>query len=71
MGGFQAEGPIWKRALRYIVGLIGVVILWMVLGAVFPRQEELISYSLRYLRYALVGFWVTGGAPWLFLRFSL
>lgn len=71
MGGFQVEGPIWKRALRYIVGLTGVVILWMGLGAVFPRQEELISYSLRYLRYALVGCWVTGGAPWLFLRFSL
>jgi membrane-associated phospholipid phosphatase len=70
-GGFQAEGPIWKRALRYLIGLIGVVILWMGLGAVFPRQEELVSYILRYIRYALVGFWVTGGAPWLFFRFNL
>jgi membrane-associated phospholipid phosphatase len=70
-GGFQAEGPIWKRVLRYLIGLIGVVILWMGLGAVFPRQEELIAYILRYLRYALVGFWVSGGAPWLFFRFNL
>jgi hypothetical protein len=26
---------------------------------------------LRYLRYTLVGFWVTGGAPWLFARLGL
>jgi len=71
IGGYQADGPIWKRALRYIIGLVGVVILWMGLGAVFPRQEEVISYSLRYFRYALVGFWVAAGAPWLFFRFKL
>jgi len=70
-GGFRAGGPVWKRALRYLIGLIGVVILWMGLGAVFPRQDDLVSYILRYLRYALVGFWVTGGAPWLFFRFNL
>jgi membrane-associated phospholipid phosphatase len=71
MGGFQAEGSIANRALRYFIGLIGVVILWMGLGAVFPRDEEIVSYSLRYLRYALTGFWVAGGAPWLFFRFKL
>jgi hypothetical protein len=43
----------------------------MGLGAVFPRQEEIISYSLRFVRYALVGFWVSAGAPWLFFRFKL
>ncbi len=70
-GGYQAQGPMWKRALRYIIGLVGVVILWMGLGAVFPRQEEFISYILRFFRYALVGFWVSAGAPWLFFRFKL
>jgi len=70
-GGFQADGPLGKRALRYLLGLVGVLILWMGLGAVFPRQDDLISHLLRYLRYALVGFWVTGGAPWLFFRFNL
>ncbi|MEW6404270.1 MAG: phosphatase PAP2 family protein [Chloroflexota bacterium] len=71
IGGYQAHGPIWQRALRYIIGLVGVVILWMGLGAVFPRQEEFVSYSLRFFRYALVGFWVAAGAPWLFFRFKL
>jgi len=70
-GGYQASGPLEKRALRYVIGLIGIVILWMGLGQVFPDNADMISYLLRYLRYTLVGFWVSGGAPWLFLRFNL
>jgi membrane-associated phospholipid phosphatase len=70
-GGYQATGPVVKRALRYVVGLIGVVILWMGLGQIFPDNADLISYILRYVRYTLVGFWVSGGAPWLFFRIKL
>jgi membrane-associated phospholipid phosphatase len=70
-GGFSAEGPIQKRALRYIVGLIGILILWMGLGEIFPREHTMISFMLRYLRYALVGFWVSAGAPWAFMRLKL
>ncbi len=70
-GGYQADGPFAKRALRFVVGLIGVVILWRGLGFIFPDTENLISYILRYIRYALVGFWISAGAPWLFFRFKL
>jgi len=70
-GGYQASGPVAKRALRYVIGLIGVAILWMGLGEVFPDNADLLSYFLRYVRYTLVGFWVSGGAPWLFFRFKL
>lgn len=71
IGGFQASGPVEKRALRYIVGLIGIVIFWYGLGAILPRGEALLPYILRFIRYALVGWWVSGGAPWLFLRLNL
>jgi hypothetical protein len=70
-GGYQTSGPVEKRALRYVVGLIGILVLWMGLGEVFPREQNLLSYVLRYTRYALVGFWVTGFAPWLFFHFKL
>ena len=70
-GGYQASGPVEKRALRYVIGLIGILILWFGLGQIFPRDESLISYILRYLRYSLVGFWIIGGAPWLFFHFKL
>lgn len=70
-GGYQASGPVEKRALRYVIGLVGIIILWYGLGEVFPRGETLIPVILRYIRYALVGFWVTAGAPWLFFHFKL
>ncbi len=70
-GGYQAEGPVWKRALRYIIGLIGVLIFWMGLGEIFPRGDGVMIYTLRYIRYALVGWWVAGGAPWVFARLNL
>ena len=70
-GGFRVQGPLWKRGLRYAVGVVGVLVLWMGLGAVFPRGAHPTAYALRYLRYALVGGWVTGIAPWLFERLRL
>ena len=70
-GGYQAQGPAGKRVLRFFVGLVGVLILWRGLGAVLPRGEELIPLLLRYVRYMLVGFWISAGAPWLFFRIKL
>jgi membrane-associated phospholipid phosphatase len=70
-GGYQASGPVGKRALRFVVGLIGVLILWRGLGLVFPEGETLIPLVLRYIRYAFTGFWIIGGAPWLFFRIKL
>jgi hypothetical protein len=70
-GGYRADGPVAQRALRYAIGLIGVMILWEGLGAVLPRGEEWFPLLLRYIRYTLVGFWIIGGAPWLFFHFNL
>src|SRR5690349_15014767 len=70
-GGFQTSGPLEKRALRYVIGLVGILILWFGLGQLFPDGEAILALLLRYLRYFLVGFWVTGGAPWLFFHFNL
>ncbi|UCF28767.1 MAG: phosphatase PAP2 family protein [Chloroflexota bacterium] len=70
-GGFDAKGIWWKRILRFVVGVIGVVILWMGLGAVLPEPNALLGYVLYYLQYALIGLWVSALAPWLFVRLNL
>jgi membrane-associated phospholipid phosphatase len=70
-GGYQADGPVLSRVLRYVIGLIGILILWRGLGAIFPRDENLLAYLLRYFRYTLVGFWISAAAPWLFFHFKL
>jgi membrane-associated phospholipid phosphatase len=70
-GGYHTAGPVEKRALRYVIGLVGILIFWYGLGEIFPRGETFLPLLLRYIRYSLVGFWVTAGAPWLFFRFKL
>jgi len=41
------------------------------LKAVFPSGDGVIPYLLRYLRYTLLGWWISAGAPWLFLKLKL
>lgn len=66
-GGFNAGGIWWKRLLRYLVGLIGVVIIYFGLRQVFPEGVQ----ALRYLRYAAVGFWVMFLAPMTFIKLRI
>jgi glycerophosphoryl diester phosphodiesterase/membrane-associated phospholipid phosphatase len=70
-GGFESDGPVGQRVLRVLTGLVGVVVLWQGLGAVFPSGESVVALVLRYVRYGLVGTWVAGVAPLLFVRFGL
>jgi hypothetical protein len=63
--------PVRSRSAHYVTGLIGIIILWFGPGQIFPRDEALISYILRYFRDSLVVFWVIAGAPWLFFHFKL
>jgi hypothetical protein len=69
--GFDAGGPILQRTLRYLVGVIGVVILFFGLRVLFPSGPDLLAQSLRFLRYASVGLWITYLAPRLFVRLRL
>jgi membrane-associated phospholipid phosphatase len=79
VGGYQvssgvlslSKDPLGKRAIRYVIGLIGVLFFYIGLGAIFPRGDGFIFYLLRYIRYVLVGWWVVGGAPWIFVRLKL
>jgi len=70
-GGFDAWDPGWKPVLRFVLGMIGAIILWLGLRVVLPRDASLVSQALRYLRYALTGFWVAYAAPWVFIKLGL
>lgn len=70
-GGFDARGVWWRRLARFLLGAIGVGLLWYGLGEMFPRGEYGLSYLLRYVRYTLIGLWVSAGAPILFIRMGL
>ncbi len=70
-GGFSATGTSQKRFLRYLFGFVGLLVFYIGLKFIFPSGENLVGYIFRYLRYSLVGFWVSGGAPFIFVRVKL
>jgi len=68
---FATAGPLWQRALRYLLGMIGVVGLWAGLKAIFPAEPYGAGLALRAVRYALMMLWTTWFWPWLFMRIGL
>jgi membrane-associated phospholipid phosphatase len=70
-GAYSAAGTPAQRLLRYAVGLVGILIFWFGLGKILPREADLLSFTLRYLRYILVGLWISALAPLLFERMGL
>lgn len=69
--GYEAQGTLKEWVIRFLIGLLGVALIWWVLGMFLPRGEFLLAYVLRYLRYALTGIWITGIAPLVFVRIGL
>jgi membrane-associated phospholipid phosphatase len=71
---FQTSGKWRTRVLRYLLGILGVVLIYFGLDAVFgliTPDETTLGYALRYLRYAAATFWMTWGAPSVFLKMRL
>ena len=67
----MADASRIQLILRYLIGMFGVFIILYGLGKVFPRSEDVVSYGLRFVRYALVGGWIALLAPLLFVKIRL
>ncbi len=70
-GGLNVSGQLQQRVTRYVFGFVGMIVIYAGLGAIFPRDPNLLSYTLRFLRYMLIGLWVSAIAPVLFVQFDL
>ncbi|NLB70548.1 MAG: phosphatase PAP2 family protein [Chloroflexi bacterium] len=60
-----------QKVLRYLVGMGGLLALYAGLGAIFPRDLGLFSMLLRFVRYLLIGLWVTWLSPLLFQQLRI
>ncbi len=67
----KVEGSWMKRLARYFVGIVGVIALYAGLKAILPQDPNLLGYTFRYLRYTVIGLWVTAFAPILFMKLKL
>lgn len=70
-GGFSAKGAWARRITRFIIGILGILGLYLGVGSIIPAGETLSAYLIGYLLYALIGFWIAGAAPDLFIRLGL
>lgn len=68
---FTVQGPLAQRVFRYILGMIGTVIIWRGLAMVLPEDPVWLGLPLRLFRYWLAGMWVAYYAPMLFVRLGL
>ncbi len=71
---FEVSGPWSKRLLRFVVGLVLVAAAYVGLDMLFDplsQNNYLLAQSLRFVRYASVGFIVPGLGPWLFMKLRL
>ena len=69
--GYNPGGTAGQKILRLLIGLAGIGVFWYGLGQIFPHDPGVLAYTMRYLRYALIGLWVTAAAPILFIKMRL
>lgn len=60
------SGTIKQRVYRFLVGILGVVIFYFGLKILFPKTGHSLYFIFYFIRYAILGLWMTAGAPWVF-----
>jgi membrane-associated phospholipid phosphatase len=71
---FNPKGDWTKRIIRYLLGIVGLLVLFFGLDIAFAAvapDESTLGYILRFIRYGLALFWATFLAPLLFLKTKL
>jgi hypothetical protein len=68
MGGFIVAKKWHHRLFCYFIGLAGVMIFYLGLKMILPGDLSYGSLMLRYLRYSLIGLWISLVASLIFIR---
>lgn len=69
---FDPSGPLWQRALRYLVGIILVGVVYVGPKLLVPSDlPPLLALAARAVRYGLVGLMAAWWAPVVFVRVRL
>jgi hypothetical protein len=70
-GKFNPAGRPLSLLGRYVIGLAGVLGLYLGLSLLFPGGDDAVGLAFRFVRYSLIGVWVAYLAPRLFVRLRL
>jgi membrane-associated phospholipid phosphatase len=68
---FEAGGNFAQQLARLFIALVGLMTLRIGLSRIFPSEPESADWFFRFVRYALMTWWVAFLAPLLFLKLRL
>ena len=68
---FDVAGSVTQKVLRYVVGIFMLAIIYAGIEIFQPDPGQTLYVPIRMIRYMVAGFWVSGGAPWLFTKIKL
>lgn len=63
----SVRGTLMQKVARFVIGLAILMLIRIGIKAVLPLPTPWSDL----IRYALIGFWLTAGAPWVFLKTGL
>ncbi|GAB1431503.1 phosphatase PAP2 family protein [Spirochaetota bacterium] len=66
-----ASGSFVQKLLRFFLGIFVSALLYFGIKLVSPKSADAYYALFRFLRYGIVGLWISFGAPWLFLKLRL
>lgn len=66
-----SSGTMARKAARFGLGLIVLVTIYVAGKLLSPGSDSPAYALVRFVRYGLLGVWVSLGAPWLFLKLKL
>jgi len=64
-------GKWFQRFFSFLIGIIGIGIIYLGLKFILPSENESFYQFGRFLRYLVLGVWISFGAPWLFIRLGI
>jgi membrane-associated phospholipid phosphatase len=70
-GGEKNPAQFLALALRFVIGIAGMLALFLILGLADPGENASVYPLFFFIRLVLVGFWTSAAAPWVFLRLRL
>jgi membrane-associated phospholipid phosphatase len=65
------RGAGWQRLLRYVVGMVPLLLWARVAGGWVPEVHNTAYFAIIYANCAVAGFWITAGAPAAFQALRL
>jgi hypothetical protein len=66
-----ASGSLKTKAMRMGLGLAGLAVVYFGGKLLSPGEGSTLYPLVKFIRYGLVGAWISLGAPWLFMRFGM